>query len=158
MELSPEVFDLDMMIRDVVANVRPQIEKNCNRLEIEHAADVKQMHADPLRVRQVLINLLGNAAKFTSNGTITLLVNRSKENPEMLSFCVADTGIGISPEHMKNLFQEFTQGDASIARNYGGTGLGLALSRRLCRLMDGDITMESTFGKGSTFTVCLPIQ
>jgi len=158
MELSPEVFDLDTMIRDVVANVRPQIEKNCNRLEIEHAADVKQMHADPLRVRQVLINLLGNAAKFTNTGTIKLLVNRNKENPEMLSFCVSDTGIGISPEQMKNLFQEFTQGDASITRNYGGTGLGLALSRRLCRLMDGDITVESTLGKGSTFIANIPVN
>ena len=109
------------------------------------------------KVRQVLLNLLSNAAKFTEHGTITLKISRERiDEQEWVCFKVADTGIGMTPEQVSNLFQAFTQADASTTRKYGGTGLGLALSQRLCRLMGGDITVVSEPGIGSTFTIRLP--
>ena len=112
------------------------------------------MHADLTKVRQALFNLLSNAAKFTDHGTITLTVQR--EPDDWLTFAVADTGIGMTEEQMGRLFEAFSQAEASTRSKYGGTGLGLAISRHFCRLMGGDLTVDSVYGQGSTFTVRLP--
>jgi adenylate cyclase len=110
-------------------------------------------------LRQVVINLLSNAGKFTRDGKVTLRVKRdSTAAGDMISISVNDTGIGIAPENLERLFTDFNQAERSTSRRYGGTGLGLALSRRLCQLMAGDIYVESLVGKGSTFTVCLPAE
>jgi CheY-like chemotaxis protein len=114
------------------------------------------MRADQLRVRQILLNLLSNACKFTENGEVTIDVTRASDGDGAVIFAVADTGIGMTPQHIANLFQEFSQADSSTTRKYGGTGLGLAISQRLCRLMGGSITVDSTLGAGTTFTVRLP--
>jgi hypothetical protein len=113
------------------------------------------MRADLVKMKQVLFNLLSNAAKFTEGGTITLTVRRHME-PATYTFAIRDTGIGITAEQISRLFEAFSQAEAHTARKYGGTGLGLALSREFCRMMGGDITVESVAGEGSTFTVTLP--
>jgi signal transduction histidine kinase len=117
------------------------------------------VQADLTKVRQALLNLLSNACRFTSNGVITLAVVRERVNGvEWIHFRVSDTGIGISPEQMMKLFQAFSQADASTSKKYGGTGLGLLLSRRFCQTMGGDITVDSVQGQGSTFTIWLPVD
>ena len=116
------------------------------------------MRADLTKVRQTLFNLLSNATKFTSNGRILIDVERQGSAAgELLIFRVSDTGIGMTDEQMGRLFEAFSQADTATARKYGGTGLGLAISRRFCRMMGGDITVESTYGAGTTFTVTLPV-
>ena len=114
------------------------------------------MHADQTKVRQTLFNLLSNAAKFTDHGTISLSVQRDSD--DWIAFAVTDTGIGMTEEQLGRLFEAFSQAEASTRTQYGGTGLGLAISRHFCRLMGGDLTVESTYGEGSTFTVRLPAQ
>jgi GAF domain-containing protein len=160
-----EEFDLPTLAGEVEAMVRPLVEKNGNTFVVECPADAGVMHADLVKVRQVLFNLLSNAAKFTEAGTITLRVAReavggdselSTQDSELISFAISDTGIGLTEEAIGRLFEAFSQADVSTSRKYGGTGLGLALSRQFCRLMGGDITVESEPGKGSTFTVTLP--
>jgi signal transduction histidine kinase len=109
-----------------------------------------------MRLRQALLNLLSNANKFSERGTITVHARQAQENGrDWITIAVADTGIGLTPEQMGKLFQEFSQADASTTRKYGGTGLGLAISKRFCQMMGGDITVESAPGKGSTFTIRL---
>jgi len=133
------------------------VEKNANTLHIERAADLGAMHADQIKVRQGLFNLLSNAAKFTHEGSITLQVEREvMESSEWIVFRVTDTGIGLSAEQTGKLFQDFTQADASTTRRFGGTGLGLALTRRFCQIMGGDVTVHSCPGEGSVFTIKLP--
>ncbi len=156
MELHAETFDIPTLIHDVVITAQPLVEKNGNRLKVHCADDLGAMHADQTKVRQVLFNLLSNAAKFTDRGTITLAVARERE--EWIHFTVADSGIGIDPEAMPNIFQTFTQAETASAREYGGAGLGLAISHRFCQLMGGEIGVESEFGKGSTFIVRLPVD
>jgi signal transduction histidine kinase/DNA-binding response OmpR family regulator len=157
MELHLESFSVGALVEDVAATVRPMAEKNGNRLRVECDADVGMMRADPTRVRQALLNLTSNAVKFTEQGLVTVAVARGREAAgDMVVFRVSDTGIGMTPEQVGRLFQDFTQADASTTRRYGGTGLGLAISRRFCRMMGGDITVESTPGRGSTFTIRLP--
>src|SRR3974377_2466278 len=115
------------------------------------------MHAAQTRFRQSLLNLASNANKFTEKGTITITARQGQENGrDWITFAVTDTGIGMTPEQMGKLFQEFSQADVSTTRKYGGTGLGLAISKRFCQMMGGDITVESEPGKGSTFTIRLP--
>ena len=136
---------------------QPLLATNGNTLEVRCPATIGTMRADQTKVRQALFNLLSNAAKFTSAGRVTLDVSRETAGgAEWVCFAVRDTGIGLTPEQQGRLFQEFTQADASTTRHYGGTGLGLALSRRFCRLMGGDIGVESEAGAGSTFTIRLP--
>jgi signal transduction histidine kinase len=157
MELFLEDFAVDDAVREVAATVRPLVEKNGNRLQVECPDDIGTMHADLTKVRQSLFNLLSNAAKFTRQGTITLSIARErKEDRDWIVMRVADTGIGMSPEQQARLFEPFTQADASTTRQFGGTGLGLAITRRFCRMMGGDIEVGSEPGKGSMFTVCLP--
>jgi len=130
------------------------VEKNANTLVVSCPDDLGSMHADLTKVRQALFNLLSNASKFTDHGTITLSVQR--ESDDRLTFAVSDTGIGMTEERLSRLFQAFSQAEASTRSQYGGTGLGLAISRQFCRLMGGDLTVESAYGQGSTFTVRLP--
>jgi signal transduction histidine kinase/CheY-like chemotaxis protein len=157
MEVHLENFEVSSMLEEVISTVTPLVAQNNNRLEVRRAEGLGTLHADLTKVRQALFNLLSNACKFTSNGVITLAVMREKvEGTDWLRFAVGDTGIGISPEQMQKLFQAFSQADPSTSKKYGGTGLGLVLSRRFCQLMGGDITVESAPGAGSAFTIHLP--
>jgi signal transduction histidine kinase/CheY-like chemotaxis protein len=159
MELFLETFEIRSLVADVESTIHPLIEKNHNILDIRCAEGLGTMYADVTRVRQVLFNLLSNASKFTERGTVTLEVTRAglASGRGEVIFDVRDTGIGMSPEHQARLFQAFTQADASTSRRYGGTGLGLVISRRICQMMDGDISVQSEVGRGSVFTVRLPL-
>jgi hypothetical protein len=157
MDLYLETFDVATLIRDIAAVIQPLAVKNANRLEIVCPETTGAMRADLTKVRQSLFNLLSNACKFTDHGTVTLAVSREASGEQdWLRFSVADTGIGMTGEQLERLFGAFSQADAATTRKYGGTGLGLALSRRLCRMMGGDVTVESESGRGSTFTIRLP--
>ncbi len=157
MELFLESFDLGELIAEVASTIRTIVEKNANTLHVECASDLRMMHADQIKVRQALFNLLSNAVKFTQGGTITVNANREiMDGREWMVVRVTDTGIGLSPEQIVKLFQDFTQADASTTRKFGGTGLGLALTRRFCQMMGGDVTVQSRPGEGSVFTIKLP--
>lgn len=157
MDLYRETFEIAPFIEDVVSIVKPMIEKNANRLEVLCPKDIGSMHADQTRIRQGLFNLLGNASKFTERGKITLSVARAEtESTSRLTFSVSDTGIGMTPEQIQKIFRPFTQADNSTTRKYGGTGLGLTITKRFCQIMGGDVTVESEYGVGTTFTIHLP--
>ncbi len=157
MELFLENFDVAELIVEVASTIQPLVVKNANTLHIECAADLGVMHADQIKVRQGLFNLLSNAVKFTQKGTVTLDANRQNmDGHEWIIFRVTDTGIGLSADQIVKLFQDFTQADASTTRKFGGTGLGLALTRRFCQMMGGDVTVHSIPGEGSVFTIKLP--
>ena len=131
-------------------------EQNNNRLVVKCQENLGSLTVDPMRLRQILLNLLSNACKFTKQGEVTLLARKLVNEGNWIEFAVSDTGIGMTPEQQAKLFEEFTQADSSTARQYGGTGLGLAITRKLARMMGGDVTLTSEAGKGSTFTVRLP--
>ena len=157
MDLYLETFAVSEVVQDVVSTVQPLVEKNTNTLHVQLDETAGTLHADMTKVRQILFNLLSNACKFTKAGSITLAVTRQTDAAtDWLQCRVMDTGIGMTPAQMAKLFQEFAQADASTQRHFGGTGLGLALSRRLSQMMGGDITVESKPGRGSVFTVRLP--
>jgi CheY-like chemotaxis protein len=157
MEIYAERMDVAMLLRDVANTARPLIEQNSNTIEVHVPDDLAVVHSDPTKIRQILLNLLGNAGKFTQHGHITLRATREVDTAsDWMCISVTDTGIGISAEQIARLFAEFTQADPSTTRKYGGTGLGLALSRRLSRMLGGDIIVQSTVGSGSTFTVRVP--
>jgi signal transduction histidine kinase/CheY-like chemotaxis protein/HAMP domain-containing protein len=159
MELYLETFEVGRLIEDVVSTVQPLVEKNANTLEVHCASDLGRMHADLTKVRQSLFNLLSNAAKFTEGGAITLAaVRETVDGAEWVTFRVSDTGIGMTPQQVGRLFQAFSQADASTAHKYGGTGLGLAVTKRFCQMMGGEIGVESEYGVGSTFTIRLPAE
>ncbi len=159
LELHYEDIDVKPLVEELAMTAAPLADKNGNRLEIRCPDDIGRMRSDMTRVRQVMLNLLSNACKFTDRGEIRLdVASEGAGDDAMLVFTVKDSGIGMSPEQLAKLFQEFSQADSSTTRKYGGTGLGLAISRRLCRLMGGDVTVESTPGEGSTFTARLPRQ
>ncbi|MBE9052703.1 HAMP domain-containing protein [Nostocales cyanobacterium LEGE 11386] len=163
MTLYPETFAIATLINNVVLTVKSAIDKNGNVLEVHCEEQLGTMYADQTRMRQVLLNLLSNAAKFTTNGKISLTVKSEKTDllPNaplgVISFTVADTGIGMSISQQQQLFKPFTQGDTSTTKRYGGTGLGLAISRHFCQMMGGEIMVKSQLGVGSTFTVHLPL-
>jgi signal transduction histidine kinase/CheY-like chemotaxis protein len=157
MGLYLEDFDISSMVEDVCTTIRPLIEKNANKLEIRQQANLGEMRSDLTKVRQMLFNLLSNASKFTEDGTITLSLEReSRDDGDRLVFTVSDNGIGMTEEQMGRLFQAFAQADVSTTRKYGGTGLGLTITRRFCEMMGGSIDVRSEHGKGSIFTICLP--
>jgi PAS domain S-box-containing protein len=158
MELTPETFDVGATIEEVATTVRPLVEKNENDFVLRCDVDLGTMHSDLTRTRQVLLNLLSNAAKFTEKGTVTLAVQRETlgNGEDEIVFSVSDTGIGMTPEQAAKLFEPFSQAETSTSKRYGGTGLGLAISRSFCQMMGGDVTLESEAGVGSTFTVRLP--
>jgi signal transduction histidine kinase len=156
LELNPEPVDLARLIDEVVGTAGQLAEKNQNRLIVETQENVGALTADPLRLKQILLNLLSNACKFTKQGEVALRVRKVADARDWVELAVADTGIGLTAEQQAKLFQDFTQADSLTARRYGGTGLGLALSRKLARMMGGDVTVTSEPGKGSVFTVRLP--
>jgi CheY-like chemotaxis protein len=159
MELYLETFEVAPLLNDVQSMITPLIEKNANTLALQYKDDIGAIHADLTKLRQVLFNLLSNACKFTEKGTITLSARREKSNSEdWFYFSVRDTGIGMTPEQLGKLFEAFQQADASTTRKYGGTGLGLTISRKFCRMMGGDVTVTSEHGKGTEFTVKLPSE
>src|SRR5437867_4511693 len=159
MEVHLESFDVAMLVRDLNDVMRLMVERKNNRLGIECPEQLGTMLADRIKVRQCLLNLLSNASKFTDNGVITLSANRiAKGGSYWLAFRVSDTGIGMTPEQVSKLFRAFTQADDSTSRRYGGTGLGLALTKKFCQLMGGDVGVSSEPGKGSTFTIELPAK
>jgi signal transduction histidine kinase len=157
MELQLEPFALAPLIANVVKTIEPLAAKNANQLAVQCDAAIGTLHADQMRLRQALLNLMSNANKFTEKGTITIDARQGQENgDDWIRLAVTDTGIGMTPEQMGKLFQEFSQASSTTASKYGGTGLGLAISRRFCQMMGGDITVESEPGRGSTFTIRLP--
>ncbi|HEX6807613.1 MAG TPA: response regulator [Gemmatimonadaceae bacterium] len=155
LELYLETFDLTTAITDVATTVEPLVARRNNALSVRCAPDLGAIRSDLTRVRQVLLNLLSNASKFTEHGRITLEAERSGA---AVVLRVSDTGIGMTPEQMAKLFEPFSQADTTTSRKYGGTGLGLAITRRFCELMGGDVSVESDMGRGSTFTVRLPMD
>lgn len=155
--LSLDTFDVSELIETVTDSIHSLVQKNNNRLCICYNSPIRTMHADSRKLTQILLNLLGNATKFTHNGTITLEIEQCKQSEPQIVFRIRDTGIGISPEHLNRLFDAFAQADESTTRQYGGTGLGLAIAQNFCQIMGGQITVESEVGCGSTFTVYLPV-
>lgn len=159
MDLHIESFALCPLIEDVAQTVATMATKNGNRIRIDCPQDIGSMSADQTRLRQALLNLVTNANKFTERGTVSISAARDRlDGVEWITLAVTDTGIGLTPEQMSRLFQQFVQADASTTRKYGGTGLGLAISRRFCQMMGGDISVTSEQGRGSTFTIRLPAQ
>jgi signal transduction histidine kinase len=156
LELNPEPVNLARLIDEVIGTAGQLVEKNKNRLVVEAQENLGALNADPMRLKQILLNLLSNACKFTKEGEVALRVRKVADGRDWIELAVADSGIGLTAEQQAKLFQEFTQADSLTARRYGGTGLGLALSRKLARMMGGDVTVTSEEGKGSVFTVRLP--
>jgi signal transduction histidine kinase len=157
MELVLSSFALSPLISDVVKTIEPLAAKNSNKVAAHCDGDIGAIHADQMRLRQALLNLTSNANKFTERGSIRIDARHGQENGrDWITIAVADTGIGMTPEQMGKLFQEFSQASSTTASKYGGTGLGLAISRRFCQMMGGDITVESEPARGSTFTIRLP--
>ena len=159
MVLSPETFQIKTMIAGLVDTVRPLVEKNRNTLTVLGADEVRPMHADLTKTRQILLNLLSNASKFTHDGAITVDVRECTiDGIEMVEFSVTDTGVGMTVEQTQKVFDPFTQADVTTTRKYGGTGLGLAIVSRFCDLMGGSVSVESRPGEGSRFVVRLPLE
>jgi len=156
MELHLDSFSLNPLIEDIVKTIEPLAAKNANRVVAHCDSAIGMMHADPMRIRQALLNLVSNANKFTERGTIAINAGLEDGHRDRVTIAVTDTGIGMTVEQMGKLFREFSQADSTTSRNYGGTGLGLAISRRFCQMMGGDITVESEPGRGSTFKIWLP--
>jgi PAS domain S-box-containing protein len=159
LEIYYDNFDLPLLIWDTTTMIQPLVFKNNNRLGIDCDPQLGDIRADMTRLRQILLNLLSNACKFTESGEIQIKVNRQNSGEgEFFCLAISDTGIGISAGNLQKLFQSFSQADSSTTRQYGGTGLGLAISQRLCQMMGGVIKVQSDFGKGSTFTIFLPVN
>ncbi len=157
MEMHSEPFDVNHLVTDVQIIATPLAAKNGNQLSVDIEAAEIRMVGDQTKLRQILLNLIGNACKFTSNGTVTVRVRLDDPDEDRVIISIKDTGIGMTPEQQSKLFKEFSQADASTAKNYGGTGLGLAISKRFCNMMGGDIAVHSAPGQGSTFTIDLPL-
>jgi signal transduction histidine kinase len=156
LDLNLESVNLARLIDEVIGTAGQLAEKNKNRLIVEAQENLGVLTADPMRLKQILLNLLSNACKFTKEGEVALRVRKVADGRDWVELAVADTGIGMTAEQQAKLFQDFTQADSLTARRYGGTGLGLAITRKLARMMGGDVTVASEPGKGSVFTVRLP--
>lgn len=159
MEVYVETFAIEEVVQNVLHIATPLAAKNGNTVVVEMPSSIKQMSSDRTKLRQALFNLIGNASKFTKNGTITLRVGRETvDRRGWTTFAVADTGIGMTSEQLARLFQPFTQADAAIAGTYGGTGLGLTITKQFCEMLGGSIHVASEYGKGTTFTMRLPSE
>jgi signal transduction histidine kinase len=156
LELNPQTVQLAPLINEVIGTAGQLAEQNKNRLVVDAQENLGALTVDPMRLRQILLNLLSNACKFTKEGEVRLRARRVANGRDWIELAVADTGIGMTPEQQAKLFEEFTQADATTAQRFGGTGLGLAITRKLARMMGGDVTVASEPGKGSVFTVRLP--
>jgi signal transduction histidine kinase/CheY-like chemotaxis protein len=156
MDVFIEPVDITALVKEVVSIVKPLTDKNENVVEVICPADIGSFRSDQTKIKQCLLNLMSNASKFTSKGTLTLAVAR--EGDSQVRFGVSDTGVGMTDEQLGRLFQAFSQADASTTKRFGGTGLGLAITKHFCTMLGGDVTVESSPGKGSTFTMRLPDQ
>ena len=156
MELFIEEFDLKKITEEVEATIKPLVEKNGNKLVVEYETDVEKISADLTKMRQILLNLLSNSAKFTNDGTITISVVNSKANRNAVDINISDTGIGMTPDQVDKVFKPFTQADEKTTRKFGGTGLGLTITKMFAEMMGGDINLKSKEGEGTTFTVTIP--
>jgi signal transduction histidine kinase len=156
LELNPQTVQLAPLVNEVMGTAGQLAEQNKNRLVVDAQENLGALTVDPMRLRQILLNLLSNACKFTKAGEIKLAARKVANGGDWIELAVVDTGIGMTPEQQTKLFAEFTQADSLTARRFGGTGLGLAISRRLARMMGGDVTVTSELRKGSVFTVRLP--
>jgi two-component system, NtrC family, sensor kinase len=156
LELNPQTVELTSLIDEVVGTARQLAEQNKNRLATDVAGDLGCLSVDPMRLRQVLLNILSNACKFTKEGEVKLEARRAADGCDWIELSISDTGIGMTPEQQAKLFEEFSQAEATTAQKFGGTGLGLAITRKLARMMGGDVTVASEPSKGSVFTVRLP--
>jgi signal transduction histidine kinase len=156
LELNPQTVQLVPLINDVISTAGQLAEQNKNRLVVDAPENLGALTVDPMRLRQILLNLLSNACKFTKAGEIKLAARKVSNDSSFVEFAVSDTGIGMTAEQQAKLFEEFSQADATTAQRFGGTGLGLAITRKLARMMGGDVTVMSEPGKGSVFTVRLP--
>ena len=156
LELNPQTVQLAPLIDEVVGTARQLAEQNKNRLVVEAQENLGVITVDPMRLRQILLNLLSNACKFTKDGEVALRGHRLSNGRNWVELSVSDSGIGMTPEQQAKLFEEFSQAEATTAQRFGGTGLGLAITRKLARMMGGDVTVTSEPGKGSVFTVRLP--
>jgi signal transduction histidine kinase len=156
LELNPQTVQLSPLIDEVVGTARQLAQQNKNRLVVEAQENLGAITVDPMRLRQILLNLLSNACKFTKEGEVKLRASRISNGRHWIELSVSDTGIGMTPEQQAKLFEEFSQAEATTAQRFGGTGLGLAITRKLARMMGGDVTVTSEPGKGSVFTVRLP--
>jgi signal transduction histidine kinase len=159
MEIYNETFDIQKVLKEVVVTIKILLEQRNNQFKFECEANIGLMYSDVTKIRQVLFNLLSNASKFTENGTISLQVKKQWiKEVEWVSFAITDTGIGISREQQKKLFKAFSQVDASTTRKYGGTGLGLLITKRFTEMLGGKVSIESELGKGTTFVVQFPTK
>jgi signal transduction histidine kinase len=156
LELNPQTVQLAPLIKEVIDTAGQLAEQNKNHLVVDAPENLGALTVDPMRLRQILLNLLSNACKFTKAGEVKLVARKVSNGSNFVEFAVSDTGIGMTPEQQAKLFEEFTQADATTAQHFGGTGLGLAITRKLARIMGGDVTVASEPGKGSVFTVRLP--
>jgi len=156
LELNPQTVQLRPLINDVIGTAGQLAEQNKNRLVIDVQENLGALTVDPMRLRQILLNLLSNACKFTKAGEVKLAARKVSNGSSFVEFAISDTGIGMTAEQQTKLFEEFSQADATTAQRFGGTGLGLAITRKLARMMGGDVTVMSEPGKGSVFTVRLP--
>jgi signal transduction histidine kinase len=156
LELNPQAVQLAPLIKDVIDTAAQLAEQNKNRLVVDAQENLGTLTVDPMRLRQILLNLLSNACKFTKEGEIKLAARKVSNGSSFVEFAVSDTGIGMTSEQQAKLFEEFSQADRTTAQHFGGTGLGLAITRKLARMMGGDVTVASEPGKGSVFTVRLP--
>jgi len=158
MSVTFESVDVAAVVEEVVQTVRPAVQERGSTLRTELAPDIGSVETDPIRVRQILLNLLSNAAKFTEQGTVRVVAERGGSGGDRVRISVIDTGIGIAPSRIERLFEPFVQGDETTSRRYGGTGLGLALSAHFARLLGARLDVDSELGKGSTFTLVLPAE
>jgi signal transduction histidine kinase len=157
-EFHLEDIEVAPLMRNLAETAQPLADANANKLIVRCPDDLGWIHADVTRVRQIVLNLLSNACKFTENGEVSLAVAKNGADDDFVEFAVSDTGIGMTPGQLDKLFQEFVQADSSTAKKFGGTGLGLAISQKLCRAMGGDISVTSTPGTGTTFVARLPVN
>ena len=158
MELYIEEFDLKKIVSEVESTIKPLIDKNNNELVIKYNAVEDKMSADLTKIRQILLNLLSNSAKFTKEGTVTISVDKSKSIKNSIDFNISDTGIGMTPDQVDKVFKPFTQADEKTTRKFGGTGLGLTITKMFAEMMGGDINLESKEGEGTTFTATIPLK
>jgi signal transduction histidine kinase len=156
LELNPQTVQLAPLIDEVIGTARQLAEQNKNRLVVEAQENLGALTVDPMRLRQILLNLLSNACKFTKAGEVRLRARKVADGRDWIELSVSDTGIGMTVEQQAKLFEEFSQAEATTAQRFGGTGLGLAITRKLARMMGGDVTVTSEPGKGSVFTLRLP--
>jgi signal transduction histidine kinase len=156
LELDPQTVEIGPLIDEVIGTARQLAEQNKNSLALETQENLGALTIDPMRLRQILLNLLSNACKFTKEGAVTLRARKVTNGRDWVELTVCDTGIGMTPEQQAKLFEEFSQAEATTAQRFGGTGLGLAITRALARMMGGEVTVASEPDKGSVFTVRLP--